>query len=65
MRDAGQDGTLKKRIKRDRTRRDKKVRDAGQDGMNFWLSRGVLMYTAGRKFRNFYFSRIITDRNLI
>ena len=27
---------------RDRTGRDKKVRDAGQDGMNFWLSRGAL-----------------------
>ena len=36
---------FKKRIKRDRTGRDKKVRDAGQDGMNFWLSRGALVTT--------------------
>ena len=57
MWDTGQDGTLekelsgtgrdfRKRIKQDRTGREKKVRDTKQDGMIFWLSPGALMPTS-------------------
>ena len=36
---------FKKRITRNRTGRDKRVWDAGQDGMNIWLSRRALVHT--------------------
>ena len=40
----GQDKILNKNwAGRDGTGREKTVRDAGQDGMNFWLSRGALV----------------------
>ena len=37
---------LKRRTKRDGTRRDKKMRDTGRDGTTFWSSRGALVITA-------------------
>jgi hypothetical protein len=36
---------LKRRTKRDGTRRDKKVRNMGQDRTTFWSSRGALLHT--------------------